>query len=109
MKHAMTKAASISKAVKEIVAERDSIDGCPCCIICGKAGAPNAHYIPRSRGGLGIPENIVTLCADCHYDYDKTEKRTRIGNNISAYLKKFYPNFSDKDRIFHKWTEELRK
>ena len=31
---------------------------------------PNAHYISRAHGGLGIEENIVTLCLDCHNNYD---------------------------------------
>lgn len=31
--------------------------------MCGSSYAmPNAHYIARAQGGLGIEENIVTLC-----------------------------------------------
>ena len=43
-----TKALAITKATKEQVFERDGY-----CILCGKAGSPDAHYISRAQGGLG--------------------------------------------------------
>ncbi len=46
-----SKACDISPKVKKKVWERDN----HCCIICGSPYAmPNAHYIARSQGGLGI-------------------------------------------------------
>ena len=45
-----SKACDISPKVRQIVYDRDG----GCCIICGKQGIPNAHYISRAHGGLGV-------------------------------------------------------
>lgn len=63
-----SKATDIPKQVKAEVWDRDG----GLCIFCGRPGAPNAHVIPRSQGGLGIPDNIVTACAECHRRLDST-------------------------------------
>lgn len=76
MKSKRTKACEIPMSVKQIVYERDK----GLCIICGKAGVPNAHFIRRSAGGLGIEQNIVTLCPICHHNYDNGNLRKEIGN-----------------------------
>ena len=66
MKSKRAKACDISKKVKDRVWERDGGR----CIICGSPYAmPNSHYIRRSQGGLGIEENIVTMCLCCHNMY----------------------------------------
>lgn len=98
--HKETKATDISHKVKSIVWERDS----HCCIICGSPNAaPNAHYIRRSHGGLGIEQNIVTLCQKCHDSYDNGAYRFEYGQIIKDYLDMCYPGFSDDDRVYHKW------
>lgn len=97
-----TKLTDIPAYVKNIVWERDG----GCCIICGSPQAmPNAHYIPRSRGGLGIEENIVTLCTmgGCHYKYDFTDEREAIGSKIKEYLKSQYPNWDESKLAYDKW------
>ena len=72
MKSKRSKACDILQKVKEAVWERDGHR----CIIChSRIAMPNAHFIPRSKGGLGIEENIVTLCTNfseckCHYKFD---------------------------------------
>lgn len=103
MKSKRARACDISAKVKREVWERDNHR----CIICGSPQAmPNAHYIPRSRGGLGIPENIVTLCTmgGCHYKYDfgGLEERERIGDQIKNYLKSIYPDWNEEDLIYRK-------
>lgn len=92
-----TKALSISKKVKDEVFERDKW-----CIICGSPGLPNSHYIKRSHGGLGISENIVTMCIECHYNFDHTPKRKEMLPIVKAYLDKLYPDFSDEQRVYKK-------
>lgn len=102
-----TKSLAIPKAVKQAVSERDSFDGWPCCILCGKP-APNetawsnAHYIARSQGGLGIEENIVTLCPVCHRDYDQSSRREEIRIHIKAYLQSCYADWNENNLIYEK-------
>lgn len=102
-----SKACDIPKKVKDAVWERDGRR----CIICGSTMAmPNAHYIPRSKGGLGIEENIVTLCTHmsenrCHYRYDfgSREEREEIGGKIRDYLMSKYPDFDEDKLVYDKF------
>ena len=74
MKTKRAKATDIPQKVKKVVWERDG----GCCVICGNNYnvMPNAHFISRSKGGLGIEENVFTACTrltenDCHYKFDE--------------------------------------
>lgn len=93
-----TKALAISQSVKAAVYKRDR----GLCILCGKAGMPEAHYIPRSQGGLGIEQNIVTVCRICHNRLDQTDERKELLERVKEHLDLWYPNFSDEDRKFKK-------
>lgn len=95
----MSEATSIPMEVKRKVYARDGGR----CIVCGREGLPNAHYIRRSHGGLGIEENIVTLCPQCHHDFDNGFHRREIGDYISEYLDKWYPDFPDEKRRYNKY------
>ena len=99
MKSRRSKATDISQKVKEEVYERDK----GCCIICGSPGQPNSHYIRRSAGGLGIPENVVTMCFNCHNAYDNGYKREEIADKTRKYLMSIYDNWNEEDLIFNKW------
>jgi len=92
------KACDITAKVKRQVFERDN----GCCILCGRKGSPNAHYISRAQLGKGIPENIVTLCEKCHYRLDHTVERENLLAFVKAYLDGFYPKFTDEQRKYHK-------
>lgn len=95
------KALAISKAVKDAVWERDGHR----CIISGSPNAfPEAHYIPRSQGGLGVEENIVTLSREEHhkYDFGTAEEREERRTFICNYLKSKYPDWDEDKLIYHK-------
>lgn len=99
----LTKALAISSKVKEAVRQRDSIDGWPCCIYCGSPYAlPEAHYIPRSHLGLGIEENILTLCRECHEAYDRSGKREEMKAFFRDYLRSKYPDWDENDLVYKK-------
>ena len=101
MKSKRAKACDISKKVKDIVWERDNHQ----CIICGSFEAmPNSHFIRRSQGGLGIEENIVTMCQRCHREYDQGEGRRAIEAQTEAYLRSKYPNWAKENLIYKKWS-----
>ena len=100
--HKMTKATAIPKNVKEIVFARD--DGK--CVICKReCGVPCAHVIRRSQGGMGIEQNIVTLCHECHREFDDGENRYQLYDEIVQHLKQFYPDWSREQVIYRKWEE----
>lgn len=92
-----TKALEIPQKVKEKVLQRDGF-----CVWCGKVGAPNAHFIARSHGGLGIEENILTLCWDCHLKYDQSTDRKKMREYFREYLKEKYPEWDETKLIYKK-------
>lgn len=96
--HKMTKATQIPLKVKESVSQRD--DGM--CVICGAPGDPVCHVVRRSQGGLGIEQNIVTLCAGCHREFDEGKARERYYCRIVSHLKGFYPDWSRERVIYRK-------
>lgn len=97
------KATDIPKEIKEKVYIRDGGK----CIVCLQQGLPNAHYIPRSRGGLGIEQNIVTLCPRCHHNYDNGGQRKEIGNIIRSYLKMQYgETWCEEELIYRKGNKK---
>lgn len=102
-----TKALEISTKVKQAVAERDSFRGHPCCIWCGTPAPTynplafsNAHFIPRSDGGLGIEENILTLCPKCHDLFDGSN-RAKMKVFFEQHLKAKYPDW-DEEKLRYK-------
>lgn len=109
--HRQTKHTNIPKKVKDIVWERDNHR----CVICGcRYGAfPDSHIIPRSKGGLGIPKNIVTMCRgpgsrSCHDLYDNGDRETRetFYLMIERYMKEIYLDWDTVQKTYKKWRFE---
>lgn len=100
------KACDISQKVKNRVWERDE----GCCIICGNPQAmPNSHYIKRSRGGLGVEQNIATMCMSCHHEYDNGsgEKHDYVKRKFKEYLVNYYPDWNEEDLYYKKEGNEV--
>ena len=102
--HRRTKATSISRDVKRKVYLRDKCS----CILCHRYACPEwacAHVIPRSRGGMGVEQNIVTLCPVCHRRYDtaREPERTETEKYLTEYLEGLYGPISRSDVVFDKW------
>lgn len=94
-----TKKTAIPAKVKKAVWERDA----GCCVWCGTAYAsPCAHFIPRSQGGLGIEENVLTLCEPCHRAYDQGPNRASMKIYFRQYLKDKYPGWDEENLIYRK-------
>ena len=98
MKSKRTKALEIPREVKIRVALRDN----EMCILCGRPGLPEAHYISRAHGGMGIEKNILTLCRSCHRRYDQTIEREALGAVLADYLRSKYPDWNPIDLIYRK-------
>ena len=90
-----TKSTAISQKVKKIVFERDK----GLCIICGRQGFPDSHIVRRSQGGMGVEQNIVTMCRQCHYDYDGIGRKW-MKPIVEEYIKAFYPDWSEESVIY---------
>ena len=106
MKSRSTKACEIPSAVKRRVYERDHER----CVGCGRWCPPRcacAHYISRAHLGLGIEENIVTLCDECHRVYDKvsSQRAEDIGVAIFVHLRSIYgaERVKRENLIYSKW------
>lgn len=107
MKSKRAKATDIPMSVKKKVWERDKGR----CVVCGNNYnvMPNAHILPRSKGGRGIETNIITLCTrltenDCHYKYDNgtKEEKERIDKIICNYMKSIYGDDWSKEKQKYK-------
>lgn len=104
-----TRARDFSQKVKKRIAKRDSFDGWPCCVNCGQPAPSenplafsNAHFIGRAQGGLGIEENGLTLCPDCHRRYDQTTDREELRSYFREYLMDHYLDWDESRLIYRK-------
>ena len=105
MKSKLAKATWISKEVKRKVWERDHM----ACIYCHRrvpVKCANSHYIKRSQLGLGIEQNIVTACPNCHYKYDFGVNCKDMINYTRNYLSTFYGALKRSELTYHKYSTE---
>ena len=96
-----TRSLEIPKKVKSKVWERDKHR----CIFCGKLvnwELANSHFIKRSHGGLGIEQNILTNCEECHRLFDDSIKREEMYEIAKRYLAMKYENWNEEDLIYKK-------
>lgn len=102
--HKLTKATAIPPKVKQAVWRRDKEQ----CALChSPRAAPVAHFIRRSRGGLGIEQNILTLCRECHTRYDSgpQDDTDEWYCWFKAYLMSHYPGWSEARLVYNKYDE----
>ena len=55
------------------------------------------HFIKRSHGGLGVPQNIVTLCNRCHLQFDSSKDSMHIRAMIRDYLRNKYVGWQEHE------------
>ena len=95
-----SKACDISPKVRNEVLGRDNCQ----CIICGeKHNLQIAHYVSRARLGLGIPQNLATMCLSCHFQYDNGKYHKEIKEAFREYLKAHYDNWNEQELTYKKW------
>ena len=100
MKSKRTKACEITAKVRQEVEERDK----HCCIFCGSPKARGeAHFIRRSQGGLGVPQNILTVCRSCHRELDEGEFSEMYMDKAREYLRSIYPDWNEDNLVYKKW------
>ena len=64
----MTKTESVEwKAISKVVKRRDKHT----CQSCGLTVGLSVHHIlPRDEGGVDMPDNLITLCDNCHNEVE---------------------------------------
>ena len=85
--------------VKMLVGNRDDWN----CVICGAPGDPVAHVVNRSQGGLGIEQNIVTMCYRCHVRMDNGIGGRELRDTCEWYLRTKYPGWTRQRVTYDKW------
>lgn len=98
-RHKRTVAVSISTATKRAVNRRDGGK----CIFCGRYGDPVAHVVSRAQGGLGVEQNIVTACWECHMAMDNSPARRVMVQEAINYLTRCYGSWSKEEVTYNKW------
>lgn len=58
-----------------------------------------------ANGGMGIEENIVTLCMKCHHEFDNGSHHQEYGEIIENYLRSKYIDWDKSKLIFNKWKD----
>lgn len=98
---------------RRIIKERDRNQ----CIFCqmqyhmedvtwsGPGSLSIMHYIPRSQGGLGIPQNGAQGCVSHHEMLDNGNKgrREEMLQLFKNYLQEHYPDWSEDALTYNKW------
>ena len=107
MKNKRTKACEIPTSVRRLVNERDS--GCIFCLAMyeiPQGYRPEMycmeimHFVSRSSGGLGIPENLAKGCIYHHWMLDHSPKRQEMKLIFETYLRNHYPDW-EESRLYY--------
>lgn len=53
---------------------------------------------------MGVEENIVTVCRECHRAMDQSTDREKYLEEAKAYLKARYEAWSEEEVRYTKWT-----
>lgn len=109
-----TKLLQVSKDTYREVLKRD--EG---CIFCKQAYHmhpyyPNVmecmimdcmHFIPKSKMGLGIPQNLAIGCRYHHHMLDNGHQglRKEMLKMFEEHLKSIYPKWKKEEIIYKKW------
>lgn len=98
--HTRTKAVAITPKVRQAVEERDGHK----CIFCGSYDARGeAHFLGRAQGGLGVEENLITVCRRCHGEMDNGKHIKLYREKAKAYLQSIYPDWDESKLVYDKW------
>lgn len=98
-----TKATNISSKIRQEVEERDNHQ----CVFCHTTTdvRGEAHYIRRSQAGLGIPQNLLTVCRRCHRQLDEGHAKKLYRKRAKEYLQSKYPDWNEENLIYNKWKD----
>ena len=110
------KAREFSQKARDEIVKRDH----GCCIFCARSYRMQGsdwwerellsimHYMPRSKGGLGIAKNGAI---GCHYHHNMLDNgnagnREEMLSIFREYLKSKYPDWNEEELTWNKWRRE---
>ena len=53
--------------------------------------------------GLGLEENVLTLCRPCHYAFDRGLYREEMTTYFRKYLQSKYPDWDEKKLYYRRF------
>ncbi len=56
----------------------------------------------QDQGGLGIEENVVTMCLECHHQYDHGRQGIHMKAIVREYLMSKYPHWQEYNLRYKK-------
>jgi hypothetical protein len=66
--------------------------------------AQTVIILKEVNGGMGIPENTVTHCPDCHYQFDFGKNSEWYKQKTKEYLQNYYgETWNEKDLVYKKY------
>ena len=92
-------ATKITPDVRQDVKVRDN----GMCRICGTMENIELHHaiFPRSQGGLGVANNLISLCQFHHRQYH--DGNGYISEEIKNIMNELYPNVTMNERKYNKF------
>lgn len=85
------------KGLKEFILKRDNYT----CYYCGEYGDTVDHLVPKSRGGLNTPKNLVCSCKKCN-----EEKGDMTKEEYEIYKRKQIRKFLNKSDNFQNYIDD---
>jgi hypothetical protein len=83
-----------TEQLKQTVKDRDGWR----CVICeGETDLHVHHKIPRDKGGIHHPDNLVTLCASCHGVIETADIKKAFEKCLINYKKNKFNQLKPKD------------
>jgi len=75
------------------------------CVLCKsvKNKLSAHHFIYKSAFGMGIIENGVSLCIECHDDIHNHDPNYGLRDYVQQYLDTLYPEFDNNMRKLKKY------
>ena len=75
------------------------------CPLCRKTVFrwERAHIVGKGVGGDDVPENLVWLCADCHWDLHCVEQDSLTHRRLVIYCREKFPElgaYADRKKYF---------
>ena len=64
-----------------------------------------AHFIPKSKMGLGIAKNGAFACRYHHHLLDNSKYRNEMLPLFENYLREIYPDWNKEELKYSKWKD----